>query len=422
MGVEAGLELLERWQALNAEYPNADRRVQDKVFALESLAEGYSHLEPPETGKALEALRACIRLLLAEEMEGRRDEDKMTLIKDRLDKIHLKQMLPREERYMHSWLRTCGAHSCMKPETRPDQFHRWKAGGVLRFCSDECLAEFEAYSAKNNWFGLESGCPAGPLPDMLLLRVLTFVPECPCWSLLAMASTRLWALVSRHRTSIRFPGDTVTNSLPAHKGRFTGIDPGTVGNLLGRSPKLQHIDMGDSSIVDDKVCFHIGNNCPRLRTLSLRGSPQMTDIGMEDIAMCRVLQRLDLSFCHLVTDEGMVSIARNMPELELLAIAHCAEITEEGVQAIAKGCRNLVYLDMAHCRQVTDRGLRAVLRHCQRLRYLDVRGVNNLTTAELRRAERLVEEVHGLPWKDVIAADLISTVDTPRFRIRDHFE
>ena len=35
----------------------------------------------------------------------------------------------------------------------------------------------------------------------------------------------------------------------------------------------QHIDLGDSSVVDDKVCFHIGNNCPRLRTLSLRGSP-----------------------------------------------------------------------------------------------------------------------------------------------------
>ena len=54
VGVEAGLELLERWQALNAEYPNADHRVQDKVFAFESLAEGYSHMEPPETEKALD--------------------------------------------------------------------------------------------------------------------------------------------------------------------------------------------------------------------------------------------------------------------------------------------------------------------------------------------------------------------------------
>lgn len=122
VGVGDGLVLLERWQQLVAEYPNSERRVQDKVFALESLAEGYSHLDPPETDKALEALRTCIRLLLAEEMEGRRDEDKMTAIKDRLDKIHLKQMLPREERYMHSWLR-----ACVSPPSPPPRASAWAA-------------------------------------------------------------------------------------------------------------------------------------------------------------------------------------------------------------------------------------------------------------------------------------------------------
>ena len=61
-----------------------------------------------------------------------------------------------------------------------------QAGGVLRFCSDPCMVEFEKYSANNNWFGLDSACPAGPLPDLLLLRVMTFVPECPHWSHLAM--------------------------------------------------------------------------------------------------------------------------------------------------------------------------------------------------------------------------------------------
>lgn len=65
-----------------------------------------------------------------------------------------------------------------------------QAGGVLRFCSDPCMVEFEKYSANNNWFGLDSACPAGPLQDLLLLRVMTFVPECPFWSLLAMVRRR----------------------------------------------------------------------------------------------------------------------------------------------------------------------------------------------------------------------------------------
>ena len=397
--ITEGLALLERWKQLVQQYPLKERLVRDRMFGLESLAEGYSHLDPPETKKACMALRECIRLLLQEEMSGRRDEDKMTIIKDRLDKVSLKQNLPREERFLKPWLRKCGAHSCRKPETRPDQFHRWKSGGVLRFCSDECIIEFETNSRQNNWLGLDSDCPAGPLTDALLLSILVFLPESPFWSRLAMASTRLWGLVSAHRTSIRFVSDMVQNILPKENLRFTGIDPSTIGNMLGRSPKLQHIDMSDTSVVDDKVCFHIGTSCPRLRTLSLRGSPQITDIGLEDIAMCRVLQRLDLSFCHLISDEGLAVLARNMPELELLALAHCADVSEEGVQAIAKGCRNLLYLDLAHCVRVTDRGLRAVLWHCQRLIYLDVRGVNNLTKAELRRAERLVQQVHGLPWQ-----------------------
>ncbi len=60
------------------------------------------------------------------------------------------------------------------------------------------MVEFENYSANNNWFGLDSACPAGPLPDILLLRVMTFVPECPHWSLLAMVSCSKPPLLEWH--------------------------------------------------------------------------------------------------------------------------------------------------------------------------------------------------------------------------------
>ena len=53
------------------------------------------------------------------------------------------------------------------------------------------MVEFDEYSrTHSSWFGLESSCPAGPLSDMLLLRVMTFVPECNYWSLLAMVRPR----------------------------------------------------------------------------------------------------------------------------------------------------------------------------------------------------------------------------------------
>ncbi len=60
------------------------------------------------------------------------------------------------------------------------------------------------------------------------------------------------------------------------------------------------------------------------------------DIGLEDVARCHRLERLDLSHCLLVTDEGLLALGASLPNLQLLAVAHCPTITEEGVAAIAQ--------------------------------------------------------------------------------------
>jgi len=413
--MEEATSLLERYKRITERFPRSEKRIADRIFALESLAEAYTNVEPKEARKAGRVLETCIKLLLHLEMEGRPDVASMTRLKVSLEKVRSHFSLPVEARYLHPRLRFCSNHKCRKQETRPDQYHRTKSRGVLRFCSDECLAEFDKYSASNNWLGLDSSCPAGPLTDLLLLRCLMFLHERPFWFRLAMVNTRLWNLVSHHRSSIRFP--EFVRKLSSEQRRGAAMDPSTIANLVGRSPRLLHLDFSDCTVVDDKICFHVGESCPELLTLSLRGSSHVTDIGVEDLANCRKLERLDLSFCEFVTDEGVLSIARSLSGLKLLSLSHCHEISEEGIIAVAKGCRELVYLDISYCKRITDRGLKAILRFCSSLRHLDLRGVNNLTTAELRRVERRVETVLGLPWKEPVAADLISTVETPRFRI-----
>ncbi|EKX46362.1 hypothetical protein GUITHDRAFT_138435 [Guillardia theta CCMP2712] len=411
--MQEAILLLERYDRITERFPGSEKRIADRVFTLESLAEAYTNIEPKETSKASKALEACIKLMLHLEMEGRPDVTSMSRLKVSLDKVRSRFSLPVEARYLHPRLRFCCNQKCGRQETRPDQYHRTKSRGVLRFCSDECLAEFNKYSASNNWLGLDSACPAGPLTDLLLLRCLMFLHERPYWFRLAMVSSRLWNLVSHHRSSIRFP--EMVKRLPLDPRRGSPMEPSTIASLLGRSPRLLHLDFSDCTVVDDKVCFHIGEACPELLTLSLRGSSHVTDIGVEDLANCKKLERLDLSFCEFVTDEGVLSIARSLGRLELLSLSHCHEISEEGIIAIAKG--QLVYLDISYCKRITDRGLKAILRFCSSLRHLDLRGVNNLTTAELRRVDRQVETVLGLPWKEPVAADLLSTVETPRFRM-----
>jgi hypothetical protein len=81
-------------------------------------------------------------------------------------------------------------------------------------------------------------------------------------------------------------------------------------------------------------------------------------------------------------------------------------VSEPGLAALAARCGRLGYLDVSHCPRVTDGALRAVLRGCGALFYLNVRGLCGLTTAELRRAERRVARVDGLPWREIVPADL----------------
>lgn len=409
--VGGAVELLERYQIIVQAVPLCERRVQDKIFALESLAEAYTNLERPETQKAYKTLRGCMQLVIEEEMAGNKDEALLARLKVKLERIKLKAKLPLQDRYVHPYLRFCSNRLCGKQETRPDQYHRWLSQGVLRFCSGECLAAYEQYAKSNNWLGTNSQAPAGPLSDVLLLRCLLFLPERPYWFRVAQVSNRLWALVSEHRTSVRFPG--VIPSMKTVKMAFKSIDPQVIANFLARSSSLQHIDLGDATVTDDAVCYHIGQSCPALKTLSLRASPHITDIGLEDVAQCHRLERLDLSHCLLVTDEGILALANSLPLLQLLAVSHCPTITEEGISAIAKGCKKLLFLDMSYCHLITDRGLTAVLKSCRVLRYLDVTGLNNLSTAELRRASRQVRMVKGLPWKEIVAADLMSTVQFP---------
>jgi hypothetical protein len=173
-------------------FPKAERFISDRIVALECLAEGYTHRVPPSTEAAQECLRTCIALQIEEEMEGRRDEVHMERIKMQLEQVIQQVTLPINERYIYPVLRRCCNQDCQKPETRPDQYHRTLSGGVLRFCSEECFEAFRLHARTNNFFGEDSRCAGGALPDALLMRCLLFIPERPGWFRLAMTCRRTW--------------------------------------------------------------------------------------------------------------------------------------------------------------------------------------------------------------------------------------
>ena len=75
----------------------------------------------------------------------------------------------------------------------------------------------------------------------------------------------------------------------------------------------------------------------------------MTDGGIIKVATgCRHIRRLNLDFCTLVSDNGILFIADFHAELESLSVRGCTQVTGVGVGCVLQHCPRIAALDLAH--------------------------------------------------------------------------
>ena len=141
---------------------------------------------------------------------------------------------------------------------------------------------------------------------------------------------------------------------------------------LGTST-LTDLDLGRCGVSDAGV---MALNCPGLQRLGLETSPDVTNNGIAavaekfsdlqelNVAFCenindgalmalKNLTRLDMAGCN-ITDRGVIAVARNCPDLEVLNLWDCTNITDAGVRALSRGCPALYWLNLEGCMEVTD--------------------------------------------------------------------
>ena len=68
--------------------------------------------------------------------------------------------------------------------------------------------------------------------------------------------------------------------------------------------------------------------------------PQVTDIGVEDIAACCPrLKSISLAWCSKMTDAAILALANNCPDLEILDLSFCHRfVCFELMSPRAAGC------------------------------------------------------------------------------------
>ena len=133
-----------------------------------------------------------------------------------------------------------------------------------------------------------------------------------------------------------------------------------------------------NSLLTDAGLIGLARHCSSLRLLDVgacnsmlefEGVDRITDEGIIELArQTTSLTSLDISY-RSCSDAGLIEIAKHCSSLTSLDISSCRMITDTGVIEIAKQCASLKELDLFECR-ITDAALIGISQHCTSLHSL----------------------------------------------------
>ena len=73
-----------------------------------------------------------------------------------------------------------------------------------------------------------------------------------------------------------------------------------------------------------------------------------------------------------MTDQAILAVTENIPDLEWLDFSYCLQITDNAVEAIAARCSKLTTLKMVGLYRITDKSMHQFASPGHNLRYLDI--------------------------------------------------
>lgn len=136
-------------------------------------------------------------------------------------------------------------------------------------------------------------------------------------------------------------------------------------------PNLIKLDVGKTYVTNNGLHrFFTCSLCSSLKSLRLYGVDYSQDkksqLTFENVTLSTSIQSLDLSYCKMLTDQGLICIAQQLINLQTLALENC-RISSEGIQQLIK-CTNLTFLDLAYTFRIDSKTIHLLKTHCPKLK------------------------------------------------------
>lgn len=127
-----------------------------------------------------------------------------------------------------------------------------------------------------------------------------------------------------------------------------------IGHYCNRH--LRRLELSGCESFTDEGLIILAQNCTRLRLLDLEDVNLLTDASLRAFGMyLPKLERLSLSYCENVTDQGIIRMLRPAPNPTTLSTANNTVIANNVDSAASLCCKRLVYLELDNCVLITDR-------------------------------------------------------------------
>ncbi|CAI7839300.1 unnamed protein product [Closterium sp. NIES-53] len=153
--------------------------------------------------------------------------------------------------------------------------------------------------------------------------------------------------------------------------------------LLLEGKPIVSLNLNACQQVTDQGVTTAAKLLPNLRSFSLYWNLKVTDSGVKQVVLrCSSLQSLNLSGCKNITDTSLRFIANSLPNLKSLNLTRCVKATDTGLKHITAGCSHLEELLLYALSSFTDDSL-ATIGKLSHLRVLDLCGMKHLTDVGL---------------------------------------
>ncbi|XP_066448080.1 F-box and leucine-rich repeat protein 13 isoform X2 [Eleutherodactylus coqui] len=157
---------------------------------------------------------------------------------------------------------------------------------------------------------------------------------------------------------------------------------------------LQHLKINNMFTLTDHCITTLLEKCQNIVSISLLGSPHLSDSAFKILAQGRKLVKIRIEGNSWITDGSIKAISRSNPNLNHIYITDCQKITDIGLKALAS-LKNITVLNVADCIRISDPGVRQVVEGPSGNKIRELNLTNCLRVSDLSLL-RIAQKCHNL--------------------------